>query len=350
MQGNWREIRLRKLAVSCALALVVSMVFVVVPSQVSAGPCQPAHITVTMEIYGGFGQILLAGIPYSNGAQLGLLGGCSNRYHISASIPPYSGWTFFEWETSAGGVVPATSMDSTYSTGFFSGALILVLGKAQTDSNPWGGFVASGSGFTKASGTFTLPSSATFVSIGGKPNNLAAFWVGIGGVNGNRYLWQAGVELQKDSSNHTTMYLWYEAWPSLSVFVPTPGNGVIAFHDRITITVWYGYPHTGDDSFRIEDATQGWTTGVVTPMNGFVPDRTVVEWIIESPNYQQYPFPRMAGTEIDIYGARDAPATNGWALPLSRWIAADGWFHYVTPGYLSAGYLQTYVSSIASYS
>jgi hypothetical protein len=140
---------------------------------------------------------------------------------------------------------------------------------AQMSSN-WAGYAATGSQFSKVSGSWVQP-SAGCDSGGGD----AAFWVGIGGATGeSNALEQTGTEV--DCSNGSPAYsAWYELVPAAPVTIDLP----VKPGDRISATV-------GVDGDQVSIAMTNQTTGKsfnkTLQMDN--PDTSSAEWIAEAPS------------------------------------------------------------------
>lgn len=137
-------------------------------------------------------------------------------------------------------------------------------------STNWSGYAVTGSGFTKAVGSWIVPAGSCTSG-----NQYASFWVGIDGYNSNT-VEQLGTET--DCVGHTATYhAWYEfcciepeiTIPSLPV---APG-------DVIAASVTY----TGSGfTLAIKDVTTGKAYSKSGNIGGA--RRTSAEWIAEAPS------------------------------------------------------------------
>lgn len=153
-------------------------------------------------------------------------------------------------------------------------------------SSPWGGYVATGSGFRSIVGSWVEP-AVTCTS----RNNLFAPWVGIDGY-GSQTVEQTGVETSC-SSGRPVYRAWYEMYPAQPVYL----NNAVSVGDSFTGTV----TTSGNGSYNISlvDNTKGWTYNTVQRLRG---NNVSAEAIIESPT-QSYPsFNSLTFTGITVNG------------------------------------------------
>ena len=135
------------------------------------------------------------------------------------------------------------------------------------------GTSGGGSHITSADGTFTVP-SGPYSTVGPcSDEDELPMWVGIGGINGNGSLWQAGVTAYILGSSGCTSSVeytaWYEAYPWASVPVP--------------VTVCTNEPFTVDLTIN---GTGAWATfgscgSYTAHVKDFVPDETTADWVVE---------------------------------------------------------------------
>ena len=113
----------------------------------------------------------------------------------------------------------------------------------------WGGYAATGSGFTSVSATWT-EANATCNST----NDLYAPWVGIDGY-GSSTVEQTGVATDC-SSGRPVHQAWYEMYPANPVYLSVSSYPVSA-GDHITASVTYA----GGSSYtlKLDNSTRGWT-------------------------------------------------------------------------------------------
>lgn len=138
------------------------------------------------------------------------------------------------------------------------------------DSTNWSGYAVEGTAFTKALGSWTVPS----VNCSKTPNTYSSFWVGIDGWTSTT-VEQTGTDSDCDGST-PSYYAWYEFYPAASVLISSvpvsPGN-----HISATVT-W-----TSGSSFTVTLTNE--TTGKSYSKSGTVRNakRTSAEWIAEAP-------------------------------------------------------------------
>jgi hypothetical protein len=131
----------------------------------------------------------------------------------------------------------------------------------------WGGYAATGSGFTSVSAAWT-EANATCNST----NDLYAPWVGIDGY-GSSTVEQTGVATDC-SSGRAVHQAWYEMYPAASVQI----NRTVSAGDHITASVTYA--GSNKYTLKLNDSTRGWTYTTTKTLSA---QRTSAEVIIESP-------------------------------------------------------------------
>ena len=144
------------------------------------------------------------------------------------------------------------------------------VGPNNTNGYNWGGYAATGSGFTSVSASWKTP-AATCTS----RNDLYAPWVGIDGY-GSRTVEQTGVATDC-SSGSPVNEPWYEMYPSAPVYLSTSSYPV-ASGDNISASVV-----ASGTSFKLtlSDTTKGWT--YTTTKSLARAKKSSAEVIIESP-------------------------------------------------------------------
>ena len=97
-------------------------------------------------------------------------------------------------------------------------------GKVQSEN--WSGYAVTGSAFTVAKGSWTVPS----VNCGKTPNTYSSFWVGIDGYSSST-VEQTGTDSDCSGSS-ARYYAWYEFYPAGSILISSvgvsPGNKMSA--------------------------------------------------------------------------------------------------------------------------
>jgi hypothetical protein len=144
------------------------------------------------------------------------------------------------------------------------------LTEASVSAN-WSGYTATGAQFSSVSGSWVQPSASCDSGSGD-----AAFWVGLGGADGqSQALEQAGTQIDC-SSGAPTYSAWYELVPSapaqFSELSVSPG-------DRISATV-------GVDGQQVSISMTNHTTGRTANKSLRMddPDVSSAEWIAEAPS------------------------------------------------------------------
>jgi hypothetical protein len=138
-----------------------------------------------------------------------------------------------------------------------------------SDSTNWSGYAVTGSSFTQAKGSWTVPT----VNCTKTPNTYAAFWVGIDGWTSTT-VEQTGTD--SDCSGKTpSYYAWYEFYPKGSVLISSisvaPGN-------KMSAEVSY----SGTEfTITITNETTGKSFSKSSRVSGA--KRSSAEWIAEAP-------------------------------------------------------------------
>jgi hypothetical protein len=145
----------------------------------------------------------------------------------------------------------------------------IINGVTVSDSTNWSGYAVTGSSFTYAKGSWTVPS----VNCSTTPNTYAAFWVGIDGWSSST-VEQTGTDSDCDGKT-ASYYAWYEFYPNpseeISGFTVSPGNHISAevSYSGSTFTV------------TITNETTGKTYSKTGKVSGAA--RSSAEWIAEAP-------------------------------------------------------------------
>ena len=138
-----------------------------------------------------------------------------------------------------------------------------------SDSTNWSGYAVTGSSFTQAKGSWTIPS----VNCSATPNTYSSFWVGIDGWTSST-VEQTGTDSDCDGKS-PSYYAWYEFYPKGSVLISgvpvSPGNHMSAevVYSGTEFTITITNESTGKSfskSSRVSSAK-----------------RSSAEWIAEAP-------------------------------------------------------------------
>jgi hypothetical protein len=138
-----------------------------------------------------------------------------------------------------------------------------------SDSTNWSGYAVTGSSFTSAKASWTVPS----VNCSKTPNTYSSFWVGIDGWTSST-VEQTGTDSDCSGSS-PSYYAWYEFYPAGSVLISSvavsPGNKMSAAvtYSGTEFTITITNESTGKSyskSSRVSSAK-----------------RTSAEWIAEAP-------------------------------------------------------------------
>ena len=137
------------------------------------------------------------------------------------------------------------------------------------ESENWSGYAVTGSGFTSAHGSWTVPA----VNCSQTPNTYSSFWVGLDGYSSST-VEQTGTDSDCDGRT-ASYYAWYEFYPSGSVLISnvevSPGN-------QMSATVTYS---GSEFTITITNETTGQSYSHSSRVRGAA--RTSAEWIAEAP-------------------------------------------------------------------
>ena len=139
------------------------------------------------------------------------------------------------------------------------------------ESTNWSGYAVEGSSFTKALGSWTVPS----VDCSKTPNTYAAFWVGIDGWTSNT-VEQTGTDSDCDGS-HPSYYAWYEFYPEPSFLI---SSVAVAPGDQMSASVTYSRS-TKKFTITIKNENTGQSYSKSAKVSGAA--RSSAEWIAEAP-------------------------------------------------------------------
>jgi hypothetical protein len=137
------------------------------------------------------------------------------------------------------------------------------------DSTNWSGYAVEGSSFTKALGSWTVPT----VNCTKTPNTYAAFWVGIDGWTSST-VEQTGTDSDCDGKT-ASYYAWYEFYPNPSIEITSvsvsPGN-------HISASVTYS---SSEFTITLTNESTGKSYSKSSKVSGAA--RSSAEWIAEAP-------------------------------------------------------------------
>ncbi|TWE11594.1 G1 family glutamic endopeptidase [Rudaeicoccus suwonensis] len=237
------------------------------------------HTRRTLTVAAGVIALAAAGITGTGAA------------HAAQPAPAAAAHTFADGAKTAG-LAAAHFGGISASRHEIGGAASLVNAHARHGFNinggNWSGMVATGSGFTSTSTSWTEPSVTC-----NSTNDLMAPWVGIDSY-GSSSVEQTGVAT--DCSSGSPVYQgWYEMYPANPVYY----SNTVEAGDSITATV-----NRSGESYTLilTDNTQGWTQTTTQSYDGA---NASADFIIESPTASYPDF-----GEVDFTGS----TVNGSAL------------------------------------
>jgi hypothetical protein len=139
----------------------------------------------------------------------------------------------------------------------------------QVESENWSGYAVTGSSFTQAKGSWTVPAVNCSVT----PNTYSSFWVGLDGYSSST-VEQIGTDSDCNGTS-ASYYAWYEFYPQGSFLISSvpisPGN-------RISAQVSYSGTQF---TVTITNETRGGSYSKTTTVPGA--KRSSAEWIAEAP-------------------------------------------------------------------
>jgi hypothetical protein len=142
------------------------------------------------------------------------------------------------------------------------------------ESDNWSGFAATGSGFTDAKASWTVPAANCSVTPGTRSTpTYSSFWVGIDGYSSST-VEQIGTDSDCDGTT-PTYYAWYEFYPADSFEI---SSVAIKPGDQISAEVSYS---GSKFTVTITDETTKKSFSKTGTVNGA--KRSSVEWIAEAP-------------------------------------------------------------------
>jgi hypothetical protein len=137
------------------------------------------------------------------------------------------------------------------------------------ESTNWSGYAVTGSAFTVAEGSWTVPA----VNCTKTPNTYAAFWVGIDGYSSST-VEQTGTDSDCDGRS-PDYYAWYEFYPAGSVLI---SSVPVAVGNEMSAKVTY---NGSEFTITITNETTGKSFSKSSRVSGA--ERTSAEWIAEAP-------------------------------------------------------------------
>lgn len=186
----------------------------------------------------------------------------------------------------------------------------------------WGGYAATGTGFTSVSATWTEPAATCNSS-----NDLYAPWVGIDGY-GTSTVEQTGVASSCSSSSGSAQdQAWYEMYPANPVYLSTSSYPVSAGN---VISASVTYAGSNKYTLKLTNSSRGWTYTTTKTLSSA--KRESAEVIIESPtgdypNFGTLNFTSATvnGSDLGAFGpvAMD-PSSNGITEAHTSALSAGG--------------------------
>jgi hypothetical protein len=138
-----------------------------------------------------------------------------------------------------------------------------------SDSTNWGGYAVTGSSFTNARGSWTVPT----VDCAETPNTYVGFWVGIDGFSSDT-VEQIGTDADCDDKS-PSYYAWYDFYPNPSVVI---SSVTVSPGDKMSGEVNYS---GSEFTVTITNETTGKSYSTDSKVAGAA--RSSAEWITEAP-------------------------------------------------------------------
>jgi hypothetical protein len=154
----------------------------------------------------------------------------------------------------------------------------------------WGGYAATGSGFTSVSATWTEPNATC-----NSRNDLYAPWVGLDGY-GSSTVEQTGVQTDCSSGSPVDS-MWYEMYPANPVY-PNANTYPVSAGNQIHASVTY---NGSTFTLTLQNVTRGWTFTINKSLGKA--KRLSAEVIIESPPAAYPNFGTVSFTNCQVNGA-----------------------------------------------
>jgi hypothetical protein len=311
----------------------------------------PSHVFLTIAIYSDEGTIVLNGSTYQNGQVATLEAGIGVNLHVSAIS---SGFTFEYWESDVGSFGSNTASSTTFTPVDEEdiGTLAVILEWTAKSNGPWAGCIMDNEayGVSCAGGTYYNVPPTTYVGSGYPITDENSIWVGIGGVNGNQTLWQAGIIV-----TYTGNYLGGGGYQLYwQPFAEAPGNS------------WQGWKETGPESSNFPSAliisvcssgggnsahVQAYYAGSGSvwwnaTYSGYWPDTMTAEWIVEDPLVsasQRAPLGAFAPFGVETPSWTINGASHNEFLGSLAYLSLEDTVYttqYVTPGSITYGFSQ----------
>ena len=154
----------------------------------------------------------------------------------------------------------------------------------------WGGYAATGSGFTSVAATWTEPSATC-----NSTDDLYAPWVGIDG-SGTSTVEQTGVATDCSSGSPVDQ-AWYEMYPANPVYLSLSSYPVSAGN---SITASVTYAGSSKYTLKLTNSSRGWTYTTTKTLSA---SRESAEVIIESPTGAYPDFGTLKFTSATVNGS-----------------------------------------------
>src|ERR1019366_7740166 len=198
-----------------------------------------------------------------------------------------------------------------------SGAAILSIGVATTNSGNWSGWVASGDTFSSVTGSWIVPAT----NCSNHTTAYSAEWIGIDGATSST-VEQDGTDSDCSGAS-PAYYAWYEMYgdsavnSGFSVQLPSaiypvsPGDSISA-SVSLSGSTW---------TLAIADSPQGWHYATSVPSPSPAPAQSSAEWIAERPDINGSPASLADFGSVNFTGA--SATGNGHTGPIADFSASE---------------------------
>jgi hypothetical protein len=198
-----------------------------------------------------------------------------------------------------------------------TGAAILSIGVATTNSGNWSGWVASGGAFSSVTGSWIVPTT----NCSNHTTAYSAEWIGIDGATSST-VEQDGTDSDCSGAS-PAYYAWYEMYgdsavnSGFSVQLPSaiypvsPGDSISA-SVSLSGSTW---------TLAIADSPQGWHYATSVPSPSPAPAQSSAEWIAERPDVNGSPASLADFGSVNFTGA--SATGNGHTGPIADFSASE---------------------------
>lgn len=307
-------------------------------------------MTVAIAVYQSVASVKVNGTYYLNGNATVLQSGIA--VPVSANVVG-GGYSFGYWESYVGNFSNFKSPSTTFTP--FSvttvGTLAMILNDTGLSGEFWSGYIANRAVpyVSCVGGTYYNVPPTTYVGGGYPTTDVNSIWVGIGGVEGTDYLWQAGILVTYTGAiGGGGNQLYWQPFTEAATGAPNQGPtwtgpSSTSFPSELIISVCTA--PRGQDTAEIEAYYASTHIGIWwnETTSGFTPDTNTAEWIVEDPTVSggsRAPLGAFAPFGVIYPSWTDDGVTHSRFLgPLTYLSLTDTSYgtQYVAPGTITGG-------------